>query len=441
MMRQILVLLCVLCSAVGCQTAQHRSVQARHEFFSNELTAAHAGFEKVGESRSTQTVAELDLAMVELFQGRPESAERRLRSVRDEWDRYRNRSLAEEGAALLSDDRVKVYTGEYYEQMTLGVMLALCSLMDDGVDAESYTLQTLHWQQDLVAQLKADQDEPVEPALGIPPVVPYLRGMLRESTLHDQDDALKMYEWTAQLLPGQPQVAHDVERARTGNHSQPGHGVVYVFALVGQGPHKVEKWEPVTQTVMLQAEQLLSMLGKYRIPPTLAPIKIPVVACKESPFDVVGLQVNGQPVATTLTMTDFNQLARETYQAQMNRMMARTVARRIAKKSAIYAAKHSLQAQELGAFALDALSVAWEATESADLRGWGLLPRELQVARIELPAGQHELVLEPVRDGRPCGTSSLVNVEVADAQNTFVLGFWPDEARVGELLVNRPPLR
>ena len=43
---------------------------------------------------------------------------------------------------------------------------------------------------------------------------------------------------------------------------------------------------------------------------------------------------------------------------------------------------------------LNAAGVVWEATESADTRCWGLLPEKIQVLRIELPAGQHQLSLQ-----------------------------------------------
>ncbi len=429
-------LLLCLVNAIGCTGHRQLWTNSRHDFYQNDLAAAHQGLTEIGEKPSSQAVAELDLAMVELFQGQPKAAEKRLREVRAQWQSLQKKSLAEETQAYLTDDQAKKYSGEIYEQMTLGVMLTLCSLMTDGVDAESYTLQTFQQQQDLLAKLNTDREEPLEAAFGIPPSVPYFRGILREATLHDHDDALRMYQLTHALLPDHPQLTEDIQRTQTANHSRPGHGVVYVLAFVGRGPYKIEDTEPVTQAVMLQTEQILSIFGEYSVPPTLAPIKFPVVTCAPAPFDVVGVQVNGQPAATTNTMTDFEELARETYEANKTRMMARTVARRIVKKGAIYAAKSSLNANDMASWALDAVGVVWEATESADLRCWGLLPRELQVVRLELPVGNHELKLEPVTNGYPVGLPTTCRVEVGNARNTYVLGFWPERDRVGELLVS-----
>ena len=115
--------------------------------------------------------------------------------------------------------------------------------------------------------------------------------------------------------------------------------------------------------------------------------------------------------------------------------MARTVARRIVKKGTIYAAKSQMRANDVSSIALDVAGVAWEATESADTRCWGLLPREIQVARIELPAGQHHLNLHPLNSGRPSGAQSTCTVEVRNGQNSYVLGYWPDRQPIGQLLV------
>lgn len=425
---------------LGCSTHAKRLIGPRQSFYSNDLPAAHASFAKLSEgTRSDHTVAELDLAVVDLFQNQPASAESRLRKVRDRWDELESKSLVEEAKSLLTDDQKLAYSGETYEHLLIGTFLTLCSLMQDGVDAESYSLQTLLKQREIVSRSQDDQvQQPLPELFGIPATAPYLRGVLREATLHDYDDAVRMYELTAALQPDHPVVLQDLQRVQTGRHSQPGHGVVYVIALVGRGPYKVETTAPVTQAVMLQADQIISVLGDYSVPPTIAPVKIPSLECPPKLFDLIGVEVNGSPAATTLPLTDMEQLAGQTYEQKLPRIMARTVARRIIKKGTVYAAKSQMQANQLASLALDAAGVAWEATESADTRCWGLLPREIQILRMELPVGQHHLALEPITTGRPVAPKAECTVEVVDARNTYVLGYWPDRHLVGQLLVNTP---
>jgi uncharacterized protein len=378
------------------------------------------------------------LAIVDLFQGDAASAEKRLRAVRAKWEELEQKSLTESASSYLTDDSAKQYAGEVYEKMLIGVFLTLSSLMRDGVDAESYTLQTLSKQQQLVEQFNAKRDEPLSELFGIPPIVPYVRGVMREATFHDNDDALRMYQLTAAMLPDHPQIVEDIQRAQSSNHSQPGHGVVYVVALVGRGPYKIEESAAATQMALLQADQIISVLGDYSVPPTLAPIKIPAMTCPARQFDLIGIELNGQPKTTTLPLTDLERIAMETHEAQLPAIMARTIARRVVKKGAIYAAKSQMKANDISSIALDVAGVAWEATEAADTRCWGLLPREIQIARIELPVGRHQLALQPITSGRPIGRKTPCVVEVTNARNTFVMGFWPDSQPIGQVLVNTP---
>jgi hypothetical protein len=430
-------LLLVLVS--GCSTHAKRLHRPRQNFYSNNLLAAHQDLTQLSQKqRGDRTVAELDLAVIELLQGQADSAERRLRSVRDEWEDLEQKSLAEEAHAVLTDDQKRKYSGETHEKLMIGVMLTLASLMQDGVDAEAYSLQTIMKQQRLVEHFNSQREEPLSDLFGIPPIAPYLRGVLREATLQDYDDAVRMYQLTSALLPDHPGLAADLQRAEFGTHSLPGHGVVYVIAMVGRGPHKIEKSEPVTQAVLLQADRMLSVLGEYSLPPTLAPVKIPVLVCPEKRCDLIGVQVNGHPFSTTLPITDLEQLARVTYESQMTSLIARTVVRRIVKKGAVVAAKSQLKANAAASLALDVAGVAWEATESADTRCWGLLPREIQLLRIELPEGKHELAFEPIKMGQPIGNSVSCPVDVQNARNTYVLGYWPDEQPIGQVLSKTP---
>lgn len=423
----------------GCSTHAHRLQQPRQLFYSNQLLEAHQQLDKLAEKkrRSDNTVVELDLAMVELLAGNPSSAEQRLRDVRDRWDHLEQDSAVESATSILTDDQRKSYSGEDYEKLLVRVFLALSSLMRDGVDAESYTLQTIEKFEDLREAAQTKWGDDVLPAYQVPPIAHYLRGILRESTFTNYDDALRAYQMTESLLPGAPFVLADIERVTSGVHSQRGHGVVYVIAMVGRGPYKVERAAQATSDALLIADRIVSAVGKYSVPPTLAPVKVPEIVSPGLPFEVVGVQVAGVPVATTQTLTDLNYLATQTFRAKLPSVMARAVARRVVKKSAVYVAKDQLNASApLASLAMDGLGVAWEATESADTRCWGLLPREIQIARMELPTGTHLLELEPVTNGHAVGRKTACEVRVSDGGNSYILGYWPDATPIGQILVN-----
>ncbi len=111
------------------------------------------------------------------------------------------------------------------------------------------------------------------------------------------------------------------------------------------------------------------------------------------------------------------------------------------KKGVIYGArKPSVPTRRnFASLAFNVVGVAWEATESADTRCWGLLPDKIQVLRIELPAGEHQLTLQPtnVNGARRWATSETVRVQVRDGRNTYVLANFPDaRSSPGQIVTN-----
>ncbi len=427
--------------ALGCSTHSQRLQTPRAAFYANQLTDAHQQLSKLSEkTKRERSVVELDLAIVELFNGDAQAAEQRLRKIRDEWEHLEQDSIAEKSLSLLTDDQRQQYSGEDYEKLLVRVFLTLTSLMQDGTDAESYALQTLAKHEQLRDAAQEKLGDEIPDSYCFPAVAPYLRGVLREATFANYDDAERAYQRALELQPGSEMILADLERVRHGVHSPPGHGLVYVITLVGEGPYKEETEQRATQEALFIADRILSMVGKYSLPPTLAPIKIPMIVSPAKPFEVVGLQVNGVPLTTTVPITDLHLLASQTHEANLPDLMARTVARRVIKKGAVYAAKDHLQASApLTSLAFDAAGVAWEATESADTRCWGLLPREIQIARLELPAGAHHLQLEPVSHGRVLGAAASCNVNVLDGGNTYVLSYWPTTRPIGQVLVSNRP--
>jgi hypothetical protein len=228
-------------------------------------------------------------------------------------------------------------------------------------------------------------------------------------------------------------------RAEQGAHSQRGNGVVYVFALVGRGPVKEETVEEPTSDALLIADRLLSAVGKYQLPPTIAPIKVPVLVVPPNEINGVALRVGNYPIGVSQTVTDVGQLAISQQQAIFSHLVARAVVRRVVKKAIAYGAQDAMDVQNQWlSLGIMAAGVAWEFTEAADVRCWSLLPDQIQVLRVELPAGLHPMALTPARNGIPIGPSHACDVPVLDGQNTYVLACFPDRNLVGRIQVSDP---
>jgi hypothetical protein len=263
--------------------------------------------------------------------------------------------------------------------------------------------------------------------------------MLAEESFTNFDDAVRSYtkvvSWEQDYLPGRA----DIQRATYGCHTARGNGALYVFTLVGRGPYKEQVSEIASTVSLLIADRILSATSKHSLPPTIAPIKVPKVVLAMNNIHSVAVHVDGQALGNTQTITYVGRMAAEQYAAIYPEVIARAVVRRVIKKGIIYAGKDVVHAErspwmELG---LDAVGVAWEATEAADTRCWGLLPDQIQVLRIELPAGDHLVSLRPSSGYGSMGADHAQKVTIHDARNTYMLANFPDQYLVGQILVSQ----
>jgi uncharacterized protein len=108
---------------------------------------------------------------------------------------------------------------------------------------------------------------------------------------------------------------------------------------------------------------------------------------------------------------------REDFDGQRAVMLARTVARAASKVAVSAAVEHSVGKRDEAAGRIAGLltNLGTLATERADTRGWHLLPGDIAMVRLRLPAGTHELTL----DGG-AAPSQLGTVTVRPGETTFV---------------------
>ena len=150
------------------------------------------------------------------------------------------------------------------------------------------------------------------------------------------------------------------------------------------------------------------------------------------------MRVNGELKGQTATIVDVGTMAARQQEARYSEVSARAVARRVIKKGAIYAAQAITDVDQSSPLSLVAMAagIAWEATENADTRCWGLLPDTIPVLRIELPVGDHEIALRPASHGGEFSSSARTQVTILDGRNTYLMGTLPASQFVGKLLTS-----
>jgi len=434
-------ILTALISAVsGCATHADRLTTIRDAYYGGQVATARQIVETgLAERDADADVLKLERAMIELAEGQPEQAERTLREVRNRLDYLEQDSPGETVLAAFTDDNSRAYSGEDYEKVLVRCFLALSSLMHDRIDADAYAFQVAEKQQQIIQA--GAESEGKNPKLAYQQVAlgAYIQAALREATHTDYREAEKAIQLVASWEPNFEFAQEDLNRVRNGRHSEKGNGVLYVFGLVGEGPCKVEREEIPTSQALLIADRILSATAEHSLPPTIAPIQVPVVVRSPNRITNLGVEVDGQPAGQTATITDIGRMAMEQSEAVFPQVMARAVVRRVVKKASIYAAKDLVDVDNpLAELAFDAAGSVWEASESADTRCWGLLPDQIQVLRIELPAGQHTIHLKPLADRRPLGAGAEQDVLIADGRNAYLLANFPDSGLVGKVLVSEP---
>lgn len=432
-------LLFFVIAIAGCASHSDRMRDVRDFYYAGQVDAARRLVdEKIGKHPGEDDVFLLERSMIDLCAGKPAESEQALRQVRDRFDHFEQKSVAEDTLTLWTDDTVKAYPGEDYEKVLIRTFLALSDLMDDGDDATAYAYQISQKQDEIVRAAKDEEGKNPKLAYKRVAIGPYLAGVMQEETHLNYDDAqrsfAKVVSWEPAFEPG----LQDLERVKNGHHSRPGHGVVYVFALVGVGPQKEEVVELPSTVALLVADRILSATNKYSLPPNVAPVKVPKIVRGINRIRSVGVLIDGQRSGETRTISDIGTMAVEQYEAVYPQVLARAVVRRIVKKGTIYALKSAADVNDTASVLMDVAGVAWEATENADTRCWSLLPDKIQVLRLELPEGTHRIELQSLDERGPWGGFFGRDVVVRNGRNTYVMACFPARDLVGEIVTNEP---
>ncbi len=398
-----MIFVCLFClTFFSCRTYSRKVFQAREAFYCNNLESAATSISEERQksaNRKNKDVLKLEEAMIRLCQGKFRESESLLREVRDSFDALEDGKLktnTEKAASLLTDDCVLSYPGEDYEKVMIRVMLALNSLMMNGDDVRAYANQINLKQEEIIAKSEVDPEtkEKVKKSYRNLAIGPYLCGIIDDENISAQQEQIREFTKVTQWSPNFHGGREMLELAKNGVHSQKGNGVVYVFALVGHGPFKREVNAEVTQAALLVSDIIISATAKHTVTPTIAPVPIPEITLAPCRYRAAKVTVDNEKSVLTEKITDINTMALEQFEVNKPWIIARAVARRAVKKAGLYGIKEVAGTSSPEAELLtDLVGILWEASEEADTRCWNLLPGSIQVARLELPEGEHTLRL------------------------------------------------
>jgi hypothetical protein len=323
-------------------------------------------------------------------------------------------------------------------------MLALVNLLNGGGDAGAYALQVLERQLQIIDEFESNGDRPKQ-SYKLVAFGSYLRGILYEDDPLRLGVAKEAFERALELEPHSSLAREGLERVTAGRHSAPGNGVVHVIALLGLGPFRVAANEEVSQSALAIA-QVIWAISRDRITlPILSEVKIPALAFHAENPSEAHVSLDGQRVAATEVVTDVDLIAQAEFDAMRDHIVARAVLRRAFKatiteglKEVVNPDRGNREPDPLIDLAISLAGWLWAESEGVDLRSWSLLPATFQAARIELPAGVHEIAVQAGRMGAPIGPLQSVQVLVRDGRNTYVVALLPGLGTAPAPLTSEP---
>ena len=140
--------------------------------------------------------------------------------------------------------------------------------------------------------------------------------------------------------------------------------------------------------------------------------EIPLFFPRYNPVRQATVEINGERKGTTEELEDIEATAIQNLHEKYAGMIAKKVAGLVAKRAVGYGVEKATGSPLLGL----AAEIALMASDSADLRSWNLLPRDLQVLRVPVDPGTYTVQVFP----NGSGALPPKTIQVAPGKKVFV---------------------
>ncbi len=328
-------------------------------------------------------------------------------------------SITENLASVTINETLRGYEGDRYEQLLLHAYMAMNYIQLDQIDGARVEM--------LQANVKMMEwgDEPEEDAC-----LRYLEGIIYES-LGEHDSALVSYR-----------KAYTVYKEK-GGYQYPvapvGLKKDLLRMLAWQGLwSEYESYKKEFNMASYKPAQASGKFGELVVilnnglAPIRSEVAIPIFsyevqknlrvafpAYKQAKRRLYTPQINVNKNQYLMeTIEDVDALARYSLEQAMPGIMARATARAVVK----YNTQHA--AQENGSLAGLIMTVTNLVTERADTRSWSTLPQEIQLQRILLPVGEHQIKIQMINVAGQVVDVIDEKVIIKPKQSSFVIKHW-----------------
>lgn len=388
---------CVLLFLSGCASYSHSFKPIDNKLAANDPQSALMLLEAQDHSDRNQLLYLLNKAMLQRMQGDYAASNQTFEQAKQIIQTYSATSVTEQSAAFIVNDTTRTYIGIPMEQVMLHVYEALNYLESGDLDAARVEAMQVD-----VKLRQLTQDSP-ESALSVDPFARYLAGMIFEDLREDSDAMIayrKAYEAYLEHESLYPVVIPDslkmdlLRMSRNmGLHEEhesfkfrfgitesdiidrdPSHGEVVLFFSNSLAPVKQEQSQAIV-------DPMSGILVRISLPYYL-----------DHPNQISSASLTtGQYTSQTELVENINGIAHATLQAYMPAITARAIARALVKYQMARQAGNRNDGNDVAGAIIMMMNFA---TERADTRSWLTLPAEIQMARLSLPAGKHDLEIK-----------------------------------------------
>ncbi|MFV2004033.1 MAG: COG3014 family protein [Gammaproteobacteria bacterium] len=365
-----------------------------------------------------EVISSLDKGMLRRMNNDFTGSNKILEIAKQEIEKLHGISITENLASVTINETLRGYEGDPYEQLLLHAYMAMNYIQLGQFDEARVEM--------LQANVKMMEwgDEPEEDAY-----LRYLEGIIYEN-LGEYDNALIsyrkayiVYKEKGEQYPAIPDsLKKDLLRltAREGLRSEY-EAFKKEFGMPNFKPAKVSN----------RFGELIVILNNG-----LAPIRyeasiyifssevqqnlrvaFPVYRDNKKRLSKPVIKVAGKQYAME-TVEDVDKLARHALSEAMPGIMVRATARAVVK----YNTQHT--AQDNSSFAGLLMTVTNLVTERADTRSWSTLPQEIQLRRIDLPAGEHQVQLQLLNAAGQLVDTINETVIIKPKKSSFVIKHW-----------------
>ncbi|TAJ77435.1 MAG: hypothetical protein EPO42_10080 [Gallionellaceae bacterium] len=394
-----LAVLAVVLVLPGCATYSASFATVESATANRDLEGAVQSLDELKLSGTDEALHHLNKGTLLRLQGRYAESNRHFDAAKAIMEKFNAISIKEQMASVTVNDTMKAYEGLPSEQMMVYAFEALNYLQAGDPDGAAVEARQFDVKQHLIAE-KNSNAKYLSGAF-----VRYLNGMVyeaageRDEARIEMQKAVEGYKAQNSGFPLPSALVADVARLVAG---KPAASEVVFILHNGLGPSLDEAVIRVRNPDPQNGSAFLSLA-------------IPKFVKRSLPVARVVLSA-GTSSATAEVVEDVNDIAEKSLDDRLPLITARAVARMVAKN--IAAGKAKKEGGDLLGFALD---IATAVSERADTRTWSLLPGNIQMARLPLPAGTHDVTATYYSaNGNVIGSREFKGVVVRDRRKAFV---------------------